>query len=47
MHGLEWQMKAVVHDKYGPPEVLRVEDVPTPTPGPKQVLVEEIGRAHV
>ena len=25
-------MKAVVHDKYGPPEVLRVADVARPTP---------------
>lgn len=32
-------MRAVVYDAYGPPDVLRVEDVPTPTPGPKQVLV--------
>lgn len=33
-------MKAVVHDRYGTPEVLRVEDVPVPSPGPNQVLVE-------
>jgi NADPH:quinone reductase-like Zn-dependent oxidoreductase len=33
-------MKAVVYDRYGPPAGLRVEQVPTPTPGPKQVLVE-------
>ncbi|WP_354499569.1 NAD(P)-dependent alcohol dehydrogenase [Mycetocola sp. 2940] len=33
-------MKAVVHDRYGPPDVLRVEEVPVPTPGPKQVLVD-------
>ena len=32
-------MKAVVHDRYGLPDVLRVEDVPIPSPGPKQVLV--------
>lgn len=32
-------MKAVVYDRYGPPEVLRVEEVATPTPGPAQVLV--------
>lgn len=32
-------MKAVVHDRYGPPEVLRVEDVPTPAPATGQVLV--------
>ncbi|SDS80850.1 NAD(P)-dependent alcohol dehydrogenase [Microterricola viridarii] len=33
-------MRAVVHDRYGPPEVLRVEDVPVPSPGANQVLVE-------
>ncbi len=33
-------MKAVVYDQYGSPDVLRVEQVPTPTPGPNQVLVE-------
>ncbi len=33
-------MKAVVYDRYGPPDVLRVEQVPVPSPGPKQVLVE-------
>jgi NADPH:quinone reductase-like Zn-dependent oxidoreductase len=33
-------MKAVVYDHYGPPNVLRVEDVPVPAPGPGQVLVK-------
>lgn len=33
-------MKAVVHDRYGLPDVLRVEDVPVPVPGAGQVLVE-------
>ena len=33
-------MKAVVYDRYGPPGVLRVEDVPKPSPGPNQVLVK-------
>ena len=33
-------MKAVVYDRYGPPDVLRVEEVPTPSPGTNQVLVE-------
>lgn len=32
-------MLAVVYDRYGPPDVLRVTDVPVPTPGPGQVLV--------
>ena len=32
-------MKAVVYERYGAPEVLRIEDVPIPTPGPGQVLV--------
>jgi NADPH:quinone reductase-like Zn-dependent oxidoreductase len=32
-------MRAVVHDRYGPPEVLRVEDVERPVPGPGEVLV--------
>lgn len=35
-------MKAVVYDRYGPPDVLRVEDVPTPSPAPKQVLVKVV-----
>jgi len=32
-------MRAVVHDSYGPPEVLRVEDVEKPTPNDDEVLV--------
>src|SRR5690349_13347581 len=35
-------MRAVVHDEYGPPRVLRVEDVPEPAAGPGQVLVEVV-----
>ena len=33
------RMRAVVHDRYGPPEVLRLEEVERPAPGPDQVLV--------
>ena len=33
-------MRAVVYDRYGPPDVLRLEEVPTPSPGANQVLVE-------
>jgi NADPH:quinone reductase-like Zn-dependent oxidoreductase len=32
-------MKAVVMHEFGAPSVLRYEDVPTPTPGPTEVLV--------
>lgn len=32
-------MRAVVYDRYGPPGVLRVDDVPTPVPSADQVLV--------
>lgn len=32
-------MRAVVHDRYGPPEVLRLEDVPRPVPKDDQLLV--------
>lgn len=33
-------MRAVRYDRFGPPEVLRVDEVPTPRPGPGEVLVE-------
>jgi len=32
-------MKAIVVREWGPPEVMTLEEVPTPAPGPKQVLV--------
>lgn len=35
-------MKAVVYDRYGPPDLLRVEEVAVPSPGPSQVLVEVV-----
>jgi NADPH:quinone reductase-like Zn-dependent oxidoreductase len=33
-------MRAVVHDTYGPPEVLRIADVPRPVPKEDEVLVK-------
>ena len=35
-------MKAAVYDRYGPPDVLRVEEVARPSPGPNEVLVEVV-----
>ena len=32
-------MKAVVIREFGPPEVMRLEEVPTPAPGPGEVLI--------
>ena len=32
-------MRAVVYDRYGPPELLRVDQVPTPSPTTNQVLL--------
>jgi NADPH:quinone reductase-like Zn-dependent oxidoreductase len=32
-------VRALVYDRYGPPTVLRVEDIPTPSPAPGQVLI--------
>ena len=33
-------MRAVVHDRYGPPEVLRLDEVERPVPGRGEVLVK-------
>src|SRR5438132_8905880 len=33
-------MRAIVVDEFGPPERLRVADLPPPVPGPGEVLVE-------
>lgn len=36
---VELGVRAVVYDRYGPPDVLRVTDLPVPSPAPHQVLV--------
>jgi len=33
-------MKAVVCDTYGPPDILRITEVPRPVPGPDEVLIK-------
>ena len=35
-------MRAVVYDRYGPPESLRLDDVPTPSPTTNQVLLRVV-----
>src|SRR6266850_3967033 len=32
-------MKAMVMREWGPPEVMRLEEIPTPAPGPGEVLI--------
>jgi len=32
-------MRAAVHERYGPPEVLHIRDVPRPEPAENEVLV--------
>lgn len=38
-------MRAVVLDSYGGPEVLTIRDVPDPTPGPEEIVVEVVATA--
>ncbi len=33
-------MKAVVHQRYGPPEVLELKEVTNPVPGPRDLIIE-------
>ena len=35
-------MRAVVRTRYGPPEVLRLAEVPTPVPKSSEVLMDQI-----
>jgi NADPH:quinone reductase-like Zn-dependent oxidoreductase len=34
-------MRAVIYDRYGPPEVLRLEDVARPVPKADEVLIKK------
>jgi len=35
-------MKAIIYNKYGPPEVLKLQHIPTPIPGDKDVLIRNL-----
>ena len=32
-------MKAIRAHEFGPPSVMRIEEIPAPTPGPRQLLI--------
>jgi NADPH:quinone reductase-like Zn-dependent oxidoreductase len=38
-------MKAIIWSKYGPPEVLQIQDIPKPIPQAKQILVKIMASA--
>jgi NADPH2:quinone reductase len=38
-YGIPENMKAAAVDRYGPPSVLRLHELPVPTPGPREVLI--------
>jgi hypothetical protein len=39
----DYPMKAIRVSEYGGPSVLKIQEVPTPEPGPNQVLVRNHG----
>jgi NADPH:quinone reductase-like Zn-dependent oxidoreductase len=38
-------MRAIVYDRYGPPEVLRLADVPRPSPKANELLIRVVATA--